>query len=127
VGTFGTMLRTDDAGATWTGLPTGLEVDLDRLRVIDPNTVVAAGGCAVRRSDDGGQTFTRLPWTSSDVRCPADVNALFFPSSSVGYLLLSNGNVERSADGGRTWSRRTTVPLTAAVNPASTAHPSDLF
>src|SRR3954468_13999076 len=48
VGEFGTMLRTDDGGATWTGVATGLTEDLDTVRMISPNSVVVAGGCPVR-------------------------------------------------------------------------------
>src|SRR5215212_2094991 len=60
VGEFGTMLRTDDGGATWTGVSTGLTEDLTDVRMITPDSVVIAGGCPVRRSDDGGRRFRRL-------------------------------------------------------------------
>ena len=127
VGDFGAVLRTDDAGSTWTGLSTGLTVDLRHVRTISPDSFVVAGGCALRRSDDGGQSFQRLPWTASDIRCTSPIAGVFFASSDVGYLMLDNGNVLRTTDGGRTWSRRTAVPLTRAVNPSSDARPSDLF
>src|SRR3954451_5736661 len=126
VGEFGTMLRTDDAGATWSGVPTGLTEDLDLVRMISPDSVVVAGGCPVRRSDDGGKTFRRLPWTASDARCTAGVSSLAFPSATVGYLLLGNGNVLRSSDSGKTWSRRTAVPGTPATSEASRIAPSDI-
>src|SRR4051794_38327729 len=126
VGEFGTMLRTDDGGTSWTGVSTGLTEDLDTVRMISPSSVVIAGGCPVRRSDDGGKTFRRLPWTASDERCTAGVAALAFPSSTVGYLLLHNGNVLRSSDSGRTWSRRTAVPGTPATSAASRLDPTDL-
>src|SRR3954449_11598284 len=127
VGEFGTMLRTDDGGATWSGVSTGLTEDLTEVRMISPSSVVIAGGCPVRRSDDGGKTFRRLPWTASDERCTAGVAALAFPSSTVGYLLLHNGNVLRSSDSGRTWSRRTAVPGTPATSAASRVDPTDLI
>jgi photosystem II stability/assembly factor-like uncharacterized protein len=127
VGDFGTVLRTDDGGASWNGLSTGITVDLRHVRAIGPDSFVAAGGCALRRSDDGGQSFQRLPWTASDARCSSQIAAVFYPSSSVGYLLLDNGNVLRTQDGGKTWSRRTAVPNTRAVNPSSPARPGDLF
>lgn len=127
VGDFGTVLRTDDGGGTWSGLSTGITVDLRHVRAIGPDSFVAAGGCALRRSDDGGQSFQRLPWTASDARCSSQIAAVFYPSSSVGYLLLDNGNVLRTQDGGKTWSRRTAVPNTRAVSPSSTAKPGDLF
>ena len=72
-GDFGTLLRTDDDGATWEGLPTGITAPLVTVRAIDSNTVVIGGDCALRRSDDGGQTFTRLPWTGSDQSCPSQI------------------------------------------------------
>jgi photosystem II stability/assembly factor-like uncharacterized protein len=127
VGDFGTVLRTDDAGSTWSGLATGLTVDLAHVRTIAPDSFVVAGGCALRRSDDGGQSFRRLPWTASDLRCTSPIGAVFFSSSDVGYLMLDNGNVLRTTDGGATWSRRTAVPNTRATNPSSDARPSDLF
>src|SRR3954453_1913724 len=44
VGEFGTMLRTDDGGATWSGVHTGLTEDLTEVRMISPDSVVIAGG-----------------------------------------------------------------------------------
>src|SRR3954449_2908345 len=126
VGEFGTMLRTDDGGASWSGVSTGLGEDLDLVRMISPDSVVIAGGCPVRRSDDGGKTFRRLPWTANDARCTAGVASLAFPSATVGYLLLGNGNVLRSSDSGKTWSRRTAVPGTPATSAASRISPSDI-
>src|SRR3954462_9212345 len=79
VGEFGTMLRTDDGGATWSGVATGLTEDLTDVRMISADSVVIAGGCPVRRSDDGGLTFSRLPWTASDARCTAGVAGVTFP------------------------------------------------
>jgi photosystem II stability/assembly factor-like uncharacterized protein len=111
-GKFGTLLKTEDAGATWTGISTGIVQDLSRVRIIDSDSLVFAGGCAVRRSDDAGQSFTRLPWTASDLNCPEPIVSLSFPSDQVGYLLVKNGNVFRTSDGGKTWARRTGIPGT---------------
>jgi photosystem II stability/assembly factor-like uncharacterized protein len=111
-GDFGTVLKSTDGGATWTGLVTGLTVNLPRIRLIggDASNIVTGGGCAVRRSDDGGETFARLPFVPNDSSCPFSVSALSFPSSNVGYLMLSDGNVVSTADGGQTFSRKTAVP-----------------
>src|ERR671919_639467 len=54
-GGFGTLLRTDDAGETWAGVPTGLTDALRKVRVIDANTVVIGGGFAVCAADEGGE------------------------------------------------------------------------
>src|SRR4051794_26549827 len=39
-GDFGTLLKTTDAGQTWTGIATGITSALDRVDAISPNTVV---------------------------------------------------------------------------------------
>jgi photosystem II stability/assembly factor-like uncharacterized protein len=114
-GDFGTVLVSADAGATWTGAATGVTQSLDRIDIVDTDSVVVAGGCHVRRSDDGGRTFKRLPWTANDVRCAKQVTALDFLATDTGYLLLEDGSVLRTTDGGRTWSRRTSVPLTSTA------------
>lgn len=115
-GAFGTLLRTDDQGANWTGVSTGLTDALSHVRMLDADTVLTGGRCALRRSDDGGESFTRLPWTSSDAKCPSKIASFFFPSSSTGYLVTADGSVFRTADGGKTFSRRTAVPGTQAAS-----------
>lgn len=124
-GEFGTLLRTDDGGATWSGINTGLTEALVRVRAIDPNTVVVGGGCALRRSDDGGQSFRRLPWTASDRDCPSPIASFSFPSGQVGYLLTQDGSVFRTGDGGQTFSRQTSVPGTGSTG--GTRSPQDVF
>ena len=125
-GDFGTLLRTDDGGLTWQGVATGFTIDLRRVRVIAPDIVVIGGGCAVRRSDDGGASFRRLPWTASDTTCSSPVSSFSFPSPATGYLALQNGNLLRTLDGGRTWRRRTAVPGTAVTAAASKVVPRDI-
>jgi photosystem II stability/assembly factor-like uncharacterized protein len=114
-GEFGTVLRTDDAGTSWSGLATGTTQSLNRIVIIDADSVVLAGGCTVRRSDDSGQTLKRLPWTASDQRCAAPIAGLAFPSDQRGYLVLDDGTVFQTGDGGQTWSRKTAVPGTKAT------------
>ncbi|MFL5896299.1 MAG: YCF48-related protein [Thermoleophilaceae bacterium] len=115
VGNFGTILRTDDNGANWSGLQTGVTVNLDRVQMIAPDSFVASGACSVRRSDDGGRSFRRLPWTASDRRCSSPPADFAFPTGQTGYLLLRDGNVLRTDDGGQTWGRRTAVPGSRAA------------
>src|SRR4051812_13860401 len=62
-GDFGAVLRTDDGGATWAGLRTGVTADLSDLALITPDSLVVGGGCVLRRSDDGGRTFPRRAFT----------------------------------------------------------------
>lgn len=114
VGGDGTVLRSDDGGATWTGLGSGTRATLGLVQTIGPNTVVVGGGCTARRSDDGGVTFRRVPFTTSEERCLAQASAISFSSPQVGYVLLANGTVLRTTDGGRTFGQRTGVPEAAS-------------
>src|SRR5256885_16722550 len=97
-GDFGTLLRTGDGGGTWQGIATGITGNLLRIRAIDPNTVVIGSGCVLRRSDDGGQTFHRLPFVPSETRCPAGLNSFHFPTAQVGYIALDDGSVIQTSD-----------------------------
>jgi photosystem II stability/assembly factor-like uncharacterized protein len=124
-GDFGTLLRTDDAGATWTGIPTGVTGPIARIRAVDADTVVVGSGCLLRRSDNGGQTFTRLRFTPSERECPAGVTSFFFVTKDLGYLLLDNGSVFRTDDGGQNFAAKTAVPGTRATGGFAT--PTDIF
>ena len=105
VGAFGTILRSDDGGGTWSGLAGGTAVDLNLLQAVDTNTVIAGGRCTLRRSEDGGKTFARLPFTSSESSCSSTVSALWFTAPKTGYIVLADGTVLRTDDGGATFSR----------------------
>lgn len=109
-GDFGTLLRTDDGGSTWTGLSTGVTADLAHVAILGGGSVVVAGRCAARRSDDGGLTFVRLAWTASDERCQAPIVTIAFPGGPRGYLVLADGTVMRTDDAGVTWAAQTPVP-----------------
>ena len=109
-GDFGTLLRSDDGGTGWTAVRTGQTIDFRQLDMIDEDSLVVASECAARRTDDGGATFRRLPFTSSERRCARQLRAVSFPTEDVGYLLLQDGGVLRTSDGGRSFSPRTVVP-----------------
>lgn len=127
VGDAGTALRTDDAGATWIGLPTGTTANFGRLQVVTPDVVIALGGdgCVVRRSDDGGRTFRKV-FVLAELNCPDRVEAAHFVSPEVGYLILRDGNVLRTTDRGETFSRQTAIPGTPASTGGGNAAPTDV-
>jgi photosystem II stability/assembly factor-like uncharacterized protein len=106
-GQFGTLLRTNDGGTDWGTVRTGQTLEFTELDMIDADSVVVASRCAARRTDNGGETFRRLPFTSSERRCARQVHAVSFPSAEVGYLLLEDGGILRTADGGRSFSQKT--------------------
>jgi photosystem II stability/assembly factor-like uncharacterized protein len=111
-GDFGTLLKSVDNGASWKGIVTGLTLDLTRVRLAggSPDRVIVGGGCALRRSDNGGSTFARLPFSARDQGCPNPVVAFSFPSDKTGLILLQGARVLSTSDGGRSFARRTSVP-----------------
>jgi len=124
-GDFGTLLRTTDAGASWTGIQTGITSNLSRIDVISPQSIVIGGGCSARRSDDGGATFQRLPFTPSELNCREGIQSISFPTSSTGYLLLHDGTLLATSDGGASFSRRTAIPNSPAKGGSES--PTDVF
>lgn len=105
-GDFGTLLRTNDGGSTWGTVRTGLSLTLFELEMIDANSIIVASSCAARRTDDGGKTFRRLPYTSNERGCARSLQAISFPTADVGYLLPNQGGLLRTTDGGRSFSQR---------------------
>src|SRR5262245_35952433 len=126
IGDDGTALRTDDGGLTWTGLATGTSQDLTRVQAVNQDVVVILGGdgCVVRRSDDGGKTFRKV-FVLAETNCPDRVAASYFVSPQVGYLLLRDGNVLRTTDGGQTFGRGTAIPGTPASAGGGNGTPAD--
>lgn len=115
VGDFGTLLKTTDGGATWSGLPVGTFGGLTTVQALDASTVFAGGGCVARRSTDGGRSFTAIRFTPVEVACRAGLRDLSFVTGDVGYLLLDDGRVFATEDGGNAFAPRTAVPETRAA------------
>src|SRR3954453_19686243 len=126
IGDDGTALRTDDGGATWSGLATGTSQDLTRLQAVSADTVILLGGngCVVRRSDDGAKPSTKMS-VLPEITCPEPVVASYFVDPNLGYLFLRNGNVLRTTDKGQTFSRVTAIPGTRESAGGGQAVPAD--
>ncbi|MEA2409687.1 MAG: hypothetical protein QOC77_248 [Thermoleophilaceae bacterium] len=122
-GEFGTLLRTDDRGRSWTGIPTGTTAAITHISIPDASTVVVGSGCVLRRSDDGGTSFAAIP-----VGCKPGIASLAFPSAQTGYLLLADGAVSKTTDGGATFTAGGSIPGTEAAGAAgATDSPTDVF
>ncbi|WP_187369267.1 WD40/YVTN/BNR-like repeat-containing protein [Baekduia soli] len=126
VGDFGTLLKTADGGASWSGLPAGTFSNLSEVQALDANTVVAGGGCVARLSTDGGATFSRIAFTPVESDCPADSNlaAMWFTSATHGYVVEAKGLVFETTDGGSRFTARTALPGTRTVGGG--AAPTDI-
>ncbi|MEA2427528.1 MAG: hypothetical protein QOF37_1156 [Thermoleophilaceae bacterium] len=113
-GDFGTLLKTQNSGLSWSGIPTGVTVNVQRVRVLDAATLFVGGGCLLRRSTDGGTTFSRVPFTPSERSCTSPLASFSFVNANTGYILLANGTVIRTDDAGQNIALKTAVPGTAA-------------
>ncbi|HYM55765.1 MAG TPA: hypothetical protein VES97_10405, partial [Solirubrobacteraceae bacterium] len=111
VGEFGTVLRSEDGGNTWLGLPSGSQNNLTQVQEVDPNTVVVGGGCAVRESVDAGASFHRLPVNDSETSCTTRIASFSFLSASTGFIEQTDGTIFLTQDGGQTVAPKTPVPL----------------
>ncbi|MBM3321864.1 hypothetical protein FJY69_00045 [candidate division WOR-3 bacterium] len=102
-GVWGTVLRTCDAGSTWTLLPTTFSNDLMSLQFPVGTRVGYAGGNSgeVYRTADWGGTWTRLQVAGR----PVEMVALCFPSDTLnGYAVgVDPDTIFRTTDGGQTW------------------------
>jgi photosystem II stability/assembly factor-like uncharacterized protein len=114
-GASGTLLRSDDSGASWSSIRTGLLDDIQLVRAVSADSVVFASSCALRRTDDGGSTVKRLIWGGSDEACPVKIRSFYFPNATTGYLLLRNGDVYQTADGGESWNKQHAVPQSVSA------------
>ena len=111
VGQLGTVLRSDNGGATWIGLPSGTTSPLSLAQVLDANTVIVGGECTVRESTNAGASFQRLPVNGSEGSCATKVASFSFLNASTGFLEQADGAVLLTTDGGQTLQAKTPVPL----------------
>jgi photosystem II stability/assembly factor-like uncharacterized protein len=110
VGGYGTLLRSNDSGQTWVGLPSTTVQNLTRVMSVGEAGFVTAGGCAVRRSTDGGATIASIDVGGGDQGCGTAVRAVAFSDPMNGLVVFENGIVLATADGGVSLARRTPVP-----------------
>ncbi|MEI2703344.1 MAG: hypothetical protein V9E83_13215 [Baekduia sp.] len=114
VGDGGTVLKTADGGATWSGLFTGTGLRISRVDMIDGNNLAidtqANNRCSIRVSKNGGATFTRILIGSSEVSCAGDsISDFDFVSGDLGYIMRDGGAVLKTTDAGASLANASTV------------------
>lgn len=114
VGALGTLLRTLDAGATWTVLTSGTSNDLQSVWFTSASTGwIAGNGGVVLKTVNGGASWAR------DLTVGASENLMCvrFAGANHGWFVGAGGVVVRTANGGATWSR--THPTASQLNGVS--------
>ena len=106
------VLRSNDRGATWTRVDTGLGIDTALQSVaISPNDadlvlIGDPGHDRIQRSTDGGQTWTGIPVAGAWSKLTA---IAFDPHDATRVLATipqgAQAGVHRSTDGGHTWTQ----------------------
>ena len=111
VGSWGTILKTTDAGVTWTSQDSGVFNNIKDVDFVDANTgwavtddAITAEPTIVLRTTDGGAT-----WTPADpnVTSGIDLNGVDFATATKGWAVGQGGAIQATVDGGVNWSPQT--------------------
>ncbi len=99
VGSGGIMLKTTNAGATWSALSTGTNDTLRSVYFVDENIgfIVGAQG-TIRKTVDGG-----LTWTAQSSGVTNLLRSVFFVNESVGFACGGGGVILKTPNGGDNW------------------------
>jgi photosystem II stability/assembly factor-like uncharacterized protein len=113
VGSSGTVLATDDGGATWRARESGTKDQLLGVYALSPTQVFAVGAFGtLLSSSDAGRSWSRheLKWDALIERIVKEtgfvepnLNAVYFSSAETGWVVGEFGLVLYTKDGGRTW------------------------
>lgn len=92
----GTILKTIDAGLTWTSLTSGTPNALYSIRFADANTGYAVGDLGtILKTNDAGAT-----WAVQNSGTTNALNSVFFTDSNNGYAVGISGVIINTTDGG---------------------------
>ena len=123
VGERGHILLSDDQGNSWRQSPVPTRANLTAVFFLNAQLGWAVGhDQVILRSEDGGETWTRVHWAPEKQQPLLDV---WFRDSDQGLAIGAYGTILRTSDGGRTWSEQIFEPrpLNARAE-STTANPS---
>jgi photosystem II stability/assembly factor-like uncharacterized protein len=91
---------TSDGGKTWL-LSTTVSGTVYDVDLLDQNTGYAGGFGEVRKTINGGQT-----WTSQPIPLFGNFVGIDFVSATTGWVVGAEGSVYKTSDGGTSWTRQ---------------------
>lgn len=103
IGSSGTLLRSTDSGATWTVLPAPAGTPTLRSVACGAGLFMAVGDRCLITSADG------LNWSENSPAAAQSYFAHVLHVDGIWYVATS-GTIDRSADGGQTWTRARFAP-----------------
>ena len=104
-GDGGTLLTTEDGGATWVPRIAGTDASLRGAAVAGPGRALVGGKAALLGSRDGGLTFREEPEVTRDLI--EEIMDVAAPGPGHLFALTREGTLLRSRDGGARWQRAT--------------------
>ncbi|GEM_PF-1517559 len=109
VGAAGTILRTDDAGATWTKQVSGVSVPIAAVDFPATSVGFAVGRSGlILRTRDGGSHWVKLKSGTQKW-----LTAVCFVDASHGWVVGKSGVLLRTSNGGKTWRVQATAHAVA--------------
>ena len=99
-GDSGMVLKSSDAGNSWTKINTGVTYALRDITFSGANSIYAVGvSASIVHSSDGG-----INWERQNPGISQDLNAVSFPAAGTGYIAGQYGTLLKTTNGGLNWS-----------------------
>ena len=114
VGNVGTILRTQDGGATWMSQTSGTTRTIYSVHFVDANSGWAVGQSGtIIHTQNGGVT-----WTTQTSSTTIRLYSVHFENANTGWAVGDGGTILRTQDGGATWTTQTS----STTNPLWSVH-----
>jgi len=98
VGYYGTILKSTDAGETWTALNIDPQCNLNAVRFVNRDTGFTVGDSIIFKTTDGG-----LNWTKTILSNGTSLYDIKFIDDTTGFCVGSPGYLLKTTDGGASW------------------------